>query len=816
MADEKELGIKITGDIGDIQDKLSTLVGDIGGLQDKTVDITANVNDTQLENFSTELKTIESTQINIPVDDTQIQKAATEAATATTNIEQIAAAANDANVGLDSLNSQTIAEAAAHAADLGNTLNSIDSTTLNEAASAAGALGVNFEEASKGANDLSNKTEEASESTNALNDAVQGFAALGLGAIFADAVNSAGNFTDSWSRIGTVMNQTDMNMQQLQADWQTSISQMSESTGRSAGDIRQHIINMGLSGVSSKEVIVSAFDGIAAAAFRTGNSVGIVDTVFKNVVATGRVGRGTLQQLGLSTDDLGMSTADLTQKLQGMDATQRAAYLSQILNSMGAAEANAQYKQSWEHVLDSLSRAWDYISRIFGGLVLPIVIPVLNTLSGVLSTVAGEIDKLPGPLKSVLGVVTLVVGGFAFLALTMGPLITAWNALNIAEGIAVVRKAAVTAATVAQTASTTLATVAQSAFNVTQDLGIVGLLRSVAQFAISVISMGAYAIAAGVATAAQWALNIAMDANPIGIIILALAGLAAGVIWAYQNVEPFRNAINWLWEGLQQLGAYIMGGLQEAWDYLQRFFTDPLGAIEELLNMINYFAIQAVLVIADWAWEFVDAGVQGATDFVDGILDYIGDLPDQIWDYLTNVVTYVMNWQYVLIKAAVDTGKGIFNGIIDFIKTIPDKMYQYGQDILQRLVDGLWEKMGPFKDILNYISEHWPKSPPKLGPLSEITSVGMGNWISEVMQGGIDAAGTFNLNNIAIPAASTAGVVNQTRIGGKTEITVDMRGAVIRNESDAERYGKIAGQAAAKEVDSDAINNGVSVINYLR
>lgn len=50
--------------------------------------------------------------------------------------------------------------------------------------------------------------------------------------------------------------------------------------------------------------------------------------------------------------------------------------------------------------------------------------------------------------------------------------------------------------------------------------------------------------ASGEETAAQWLLNAAMDANPIGIAVLALAGLTAGLVLAYKHIKPFREWVN--------------------------------------------------------------------------------------------------------------------------------------------------------------------------------------------------------------------------------------------------------------------------------
>jgi hypothetical protein len=57
--------------------------------------------------------------------------------------------------------------------------------------------------------------------------------------------------------------------------------------------------------------------------------------------------------------------------------------------------------------------------------------------------------------------------------------------------------------------------------------------------------------------AAQWLLNIAMDANPIGIVIIALAALAAGLIYVYTQSEEFRSYMSTAWDYVK-IGALTM------------------------------------------------------------------------------------------------------------------------------------------------------------------------------------------------------------------------------------------------------------------
>jgi TP901 family phage tail tape measure protein len=58
-------------------------------------------------------------------------------------------------------------------------------------------------------------------------------------------------------------------------------------------------------------------------------------------------------------------------------------------------------------------------------------------------------------------------------------------------------------------------------------------------------------VATGAATAAQWLWNVALDANPIGLVIIvivaivaAIAAMVVGVIYAYKHCEKFRDIVN--------------------------------------------------------------------------------------------------------------------------------------------------------------------------------------------------------------------------------------------------------------------------------
>jgi hypothetical protein len=73
-------------------------------------------------------------------------------------------------------------------------------------------------------------------------------------------------------------------------------------------------------------------------------------------------------------------------------------------------------------------------------------------------------------------------------------------------------------------------------------VGVVGGLAA----AILIVNgaMKAWAAGQAIVTAAQWALNVAMDANPLGLVIIAITAIIAGVILMYNKFGWFRDFVH--------------------------------------------------------------------------------------------------------------------------------------------------------------------------------------------------------------------------------------------------------------------------------
>ena len=77
----------------------------------------------------------------------------------------------------------------------------------------------------------------------------------------------------------------------------------------------------------------------------------------------------------------------------------------------------------------------------------------------------------------------------------------------------------------------------------------------------------AQTLANGNLTLAQWALNAAMSANPIGMVVLGITAIVVALVLAYKKSETFRNIIDGLWTKLKDFGGKVV----EVFDKVKNF-----------------------------------------------------------------------------------------------------------------------------------------------------------------------------------------------------------------------------------------------------
>lgn len=253
------------------------------------------------------------------------------------------------------------------------------------------------------------------------------------------------------------------------------------------------------------------------------------------------------------------------------------------------------------------------------------------------------------------------------------------------------------------------------------------------QFGKSLVEMGTDAVAAGkkigelaskidlarvaevaraaatkVVTAAQWLLNAAMNANPIGLIIIAITALVAAFLWLWNNCEGFREFWINLWN---QIVAFV----EPIWEQIVGFFSNAWLRIQDVWNKVVAFFLNIWVgiknvfsVVGEWfagifqnawlriqdVWNRVVAfflniwvgiknvfssvgswfsGIfQNAWNGIVSVWNKVTGFFQGIWDGIKGVFSNVGSWFETTFNAAMNAVKTPINWIIDGINTMID------------------------------------------------------------------------------------------------------------------------------------------------
>lgn len=220
-------------------------------------------------------------------------------------------------------------------------------------------------------------------------------------------------------------------------------------------------------------------------------------------------------------------------------------------------------------------------------------------------------------------------------------------------------------------------------------------------------------------------LGAVLAANPIGLIVTAIAALVAAFIYLWNNCEEFRQFWIDLWEGVKDVFNSVVEWFDQAIQDVISFFKNLPTKIGQFLDeVVNWFATLperiaywlgfAVGKVVSWVEETWNYLTTEIPQLISDIGTWFSELPGKVWEWLVETFNKIVQWgkdtkdkakETILnfIKAIVDGLKTLpgkfkewFTKAIDFLKTLPSQMLQIGKDIFNGLWDGLksiWSKL---------------------------------------------------------------------------------------------------------------------------
>jgi phage-related protein len=287
------------------------------------------------------------------------------------------------------------------------------------------------------------------------------------------------------------------------------------------------------------------------------------------------------------------------------------------------------------------------------------------------------------------------------------------------------------------------------------------------------VAMGVVRAATIAWTAVQWALNAALDANPIGLLVIAIAALVAGIILLWKHSETFRTVVLAVWSAVKAAIAGTVNWFMNSalpviksvidaiinyykflWNATKAIWNAIVNAVRASINAIRTVAVAVFTAIVNFirgqinlVRTIITAGITAARIVWTGVLNGIRTATSIIWNAVVsfirgavnNIKTFILGVRVIVsyIKNAFTNAKnaavGQINALVSLVRSLPGRissalgslgslLYNKGQQIIRGFINGIGSMFGAVRDkarsIVSAVTDFLPGSPAKTGPLS--------------------------------------------------------------------------------------------------
>lgn len=417
--------------------------------------------------------------------------------------------------------------------------------------------------------------------------------------------------------------------------------------------------------ISGIEYDIDSYADIINAIHTVQTEIGITGTT---AAEAGSTIQGSTASIQAAWENLMTGLADPSQDLSTL-----------IDNLVGTAEtAMSNLIPRIEQAMEGLASAIDKITPIIidklPGLIDAVLPSILNAVTSIVTALVLNLPELVEPL------IEAAEGVFETITSALAEKIPALAGLF--ENLDVII-AGVTAAFVAFKAALAVQSI------ITGLTSLIGVIQSV-----------------GVA---QTALNLIMAANPIGLVVAAVAALVAIFVVLWNKSESFREFWVNLWEGIKDISATAVTSIRDFFRGVADFITEDISeAFQKLIDWfgelpekIAYNLGLAITKVILWGVELADWVKTEVPKIVDNIVTFFAELPSKIWSWLTETITKVSNFITGLADKINTEVPKIVDNFVNFFKSIPEKIVEIGKNIISGLWNGISSAWSGFTEEVN-------------------------------------------------------------------------------------------------------------------
>ena len=205
------------------------------------------------------------------------------------------------------------------------------------------------------------------------------------------------------------------------------------------------------------------------------------------------------------------------------------------------------------------------------------------------------------------------------------------------------------------------------------------------------------------------ALNATMLANPIVLIIAAIAALVAAFIYLWNNCDGFRQFWIDLWENVKQVAITVWNAIKEffsqVWEAIKTIFSTVFEVIKTLVT--TYFNLYKTII--ETVFNVIKTVITTIWEAIKGVFTTVFNVIKTLVTTYFNIYQTIIQTVLTIIQTVVttvwNTIKTVITTVMTAIKTIFSTVWNAIKTIISNVVSGIKALItGNFEGIKNAIA----------------------------------------------------------------------------------------------------------------
>ena len=224
-----------------------------------------------------------------------------------------------------------------------------------------------------------------------------------------------------------------------------------------------------------------------------------------------------------------------------------------------------------------------------------------------------------------------------------------------------------------------------------------------------VSSIQAFKLANEGATVAQWAMNAAMNANPVGIVVSLIAGLVTAITTLWMTNENFRNAVTEIWTNITTFLSTAIASIGQWFIDLYTSLTTTWNSIlttatmiwTNITNFITTTVTNLVTTVTTW-WTNLTTSIANLTNQIfatlqsiwTSITSFLSETVQNIWNTIQTAWTNITTSISEALQNIWNTIVNAWTSILDWLSQLPTRLWTLGRDMFTRMREGISAVIG--------------------------------------------------------------------------------------------------------------------------